>query len=274
VWSALSGTQRPFRRLREYLEKKSPAIEFKNEGEAIKVVQDVFQYLSSLKNVDAMRTLLCTAMEQLHNKDRISIETQVEREEYADFIASDIKNACNRFAGKSNLIRFHPIMANLAMNLYMKMSYKDLIGVAPFCFPTERTVQRDRADVATHQGSDPKVYAKITEMKGFRTEKQQAVHWLYDKIKLKSGISWNSKNDDFRGLCCGTTGSTSDLKDMLAEYLQPTTKEDARSKNKEEPTTTSAIYCNQWLARNHEGTTFMGEFFYNQGGGIDGNELV
>ena len=62
----LRKAQQHIRRLRNDLDKKSPAVEFKNEGDAIKAVKDVFQYLSSLKNVDAMRTLLCTAMEELH----------------------------------------------------------------------------------------------------------------------------------------------------------------------------------------------------------------
>ena len=81
-------------------------------------------------------------MEELHSEHRISMETKADQEEYADFIASDTKNACDKFGGKLNQIRFHPIMANLAMNMYIGMAYKDtMVDVLPFCFPTMRTMQ-------------------------------------------------------------------------------------------------------------------------------------
>ena len=121
-----------------------------------------------MKATNATATILRAMMEELHGENRISIDAKADREEYVDFIALDIMNACNKFGGRLNQIRFHPIMANLAMNMYIGMAYKDMVDVMPFCFPTMRTMQRSRAEIATHEGTDPKVYAKVSEKNSFR----------------------------------------------------------------------------------------------------------
>ena len=172
-----------------------------------------------------------------------------------------------KFHGNPNQIRFHPIMINLATNICAGMKLEDFKDFCPMFFPTIRTVQRGRAKVATREGSDPKVYARVPEMLGFSTEEDMFVHWIFDEVKLTSGLVWNARNDDFRGLCCGKTGSVEDLKDLLEDLVfdtTPTTKDDSNS---------DGIYCNQWLARNPYGTTLVAEFFYNDGN-LNGNEVM
>jgi hypothetical protein len=51
--------------------------------------------------------------------NRIPAWKQAERGRYANFIISDIVNACHMFQEEKLKIRIHPIMANFAMNLYM-----------------------------------------------------------------------------------------------------------------------------------------------------------
>jgi hypothetical protein len=110
-------------------------------------------------------------------------------------------------------------MANLAMNLYMGMKYEDIVDASPFVFPTTRTIQRHRSKVSTHEGTNPKVYARVTEMAGFTTDADKQIHWLFDKVKLMNGVMWCARNDEFWGFCCGTKGSVEDLKEMLVELL-------------------------------------------------------
>jgi hypothetical protein len=87
-----------------------------------------------------------------------------EKDRYAEFIVSDIINSCHTFKGEAQLVRFHPIMANMAMNMFIGIKYDDIRDIFPFCFPTVRSVQRSRAKVSTHEGTAPKTYARVCEM--------------------------------------------------------------------------------------------------------------
>ena len=138
-------------------------------------------------------------------------------EQYAEFLVSEIKNTCHSWTGNKNQIRFHPIIANVAMNLYCGMNLEAAAAAFPILFPTKRSVQRYRAKVATHEGTDPSIYARVAEMGGFTTETEKLVDIIFDEVKIHSLVAWNAKNDDFRGLCCGTTGSITDLKDLLLD---------------------------------------------------------
>jgi hypothetical protein len=109
-------------RLKRHLAKKSPAVDFKDKGTAIKVVKAVFKYMSSLKATDAVATILRAMMEELHGEHRITIDAKADREEYADFIASDIKNACNKFGGNQGGGRF------INRNLLQSMAGKEFEG--------------------------------------------------------------------------------------------------------------------------------------------------
>ena len=257
------------KRLCQRLMRKSPKITINNVSDAVDMVKKAYQYIASSK-LEASKMII-DAVIDMETSNRIPIEQQEDRQRYASFIVSDIVNACKSFTGAKNKIRFHPIMANLAMNLYMGMKYDDIVDASPFIFPSVRTIQRNRAKVATHEGTDPKVYARVSEMSGFKTDADMHVHWMFDEVKLTSGVMWNATNDDFRGLCCGTKGSVEDLKDTLEELLcegeKITVEDDCGEGGRD------GIYCNQWLARNPFGTTLMGEFFYNEGN-LDGNEIM
>ena len=251
------------KRLKEQL-KKCRMVPIKNVTDAVSAVKDAYTFLSS--NKSKASKIIVDAIMDMEIGNRIPAWKQAERGRYADFIVSDIVNACHMFRGEKHKIRIHPIMANFAMNLYMGMRYEDAVDMGPLMFPTVRTIRRNRAKVATHDGTDPKVYARVSEMEGFKTSGDILIHWMFDEVKLTSGLMWNAKNDDLRGLCCGTTGSAEDLKEMLEDLiLDDTTTND----NKE----ADGIYCNQWLARNPFGATLVGEFFYNQGN-LDGNEIM
>ena len=157
-------------------------------------------------------------------------------------------------------------MINLATNICTGMKLEDFKDFCPMFFPTIRTVQRGRAKVATREGSDPKVYARVPEMLGFSTEEDMFVHWIFDEVKLTSGLVWNARNDDFRGLCCGTPGNVEDLKDLLQDlYVTTNTSTTTTNDNSLCSDGRDGIYCNQWLARNPYGATLVGEFFYNNG---------
>jgi len=255
------------KRLRDQLQRKSKLVTIENVTEASSLIATVYTFLKT-KKVDATKVLL-DAVIDMETSKRIGVEDQKRRTEYVEFIASEISNTCKCFNGKTSQIRFHPVMLNLAMNLYMGMKYEDGVDHSPFVFPTVKTLQRHRALVATHEGRDPKVYARVPEMEGFRSETDMLIHWLFDEVKLTSGVMWNATNDDLRGFCCGTTGSAEDLKDLLEE-LYDTTSEEAVDCDGEGR---DGIYCNQWLARNPYGTTLVGEFFYNDGN-LDGNEIM
>ena len=70
-------------------------------------------------------------------------------------------------------MKFHPIMANFAMNLYIGMNYEDIRDVCPFVFPTVRSLQRERVKVSTHEGTNPTVYARVFEMDGFKNRSRK-----------------------------------------------------------------------------------------------------
>jgi hypothetical protein len=108
-------------------------------------------------------------------------------------------------------------------------------------------------------------------MIGFQTNADKIVHWMFDEVKLKSGVMWNARNDDFCGLCCGTKGGVEDLKDILEELLCENNESNHVSNHSDDGQV--GIYYNQWLARNSFGTTLVGEFFYNRGN-LDGNEIM
>ena len=55
-----------------------------------------------MKATNATATILRAMMEELHGENRISIDAKADREEYVDFIALDIMNACNKF-GKGDV---------------------------------------------------------------------------------------------------------------------------------------------------------------------------
>ena len=98
-----------------------------------------------------------------------------------------------------------------------------------------------------------------------KTDLEKEIDWIFDEVKSTSGLMWNAQNDNFRGLCCGTTGSASDLKDLLNDLLSET--------NEQGKDDSSGIFCYQWLARNPFSSTLMAEFFYNNGS-LDGNEIM
>jgi hypothetical protein len=268
------------KRLKEHLEGRSPTVTLKNVPEACDVLKEVFSFISS-KREDATQVIL-NAIIDFEVGDGLLKDLKEDRKRYADFIVSDIHNACKKFTGATNEIRFHPIMANLAANLYIGMKYEDMKDISPFIFPTVRSVQRNRSKVETKEGGDPKIYARVSEMKGFSTEMERRVDWLFDEVKLTSGLMWNAKNDNFRGLCCGTTGSAAELKDLLHDFLSTEDNVEEKTSLKllnnladdDDDDETPGIYCNQWLARNAFGSTLMGEFFYNEAGSLDGNEVM
>ena len=266
----LKRCRQSIKRLQERLQ-QTPSVTINSVTDAVNAVKKAYSYIASKKE-EAMK-LIIDAVIDMETSNRIPKERQDDRDRYAEFIVSDIVNACKTFTGNNKQIRFHPIMANLAMNLYMGMKYDDIVDIAPFVFPTVRTIQRHREKIATHEGTDPKVYARVPEMSGFTTVADKLVHWLFDEVKLTSGVAWNSRNDEFRGLCCGTKGSLQELKDNLEdleELLIDTRKSDTTTCSGEGR---NGIYCNQWLARNPFGTTLLGEFFYNEGN-LDGNEIM
>ena len=205
-------------RLRQRLQQKGDKVTIHKVSDALLLVKKAYQYIVDKKE-DAMKMIIDAVMD-METSGRIPKERQADRERYAEFIVSDITNSCQSFTGNNTQVRFHPIMANLArMNLYMGMKYEDIIDASPFVFPTVRTIQRHRATIATHEGTDPKVYARVIEMAGFSNDTEKLIHWLFDEVKLTSGVMWNAKNDEFRGLCCGTKGDVEDLKAMLEELL-------------------------------------------------------
>jgi hypothetical protein len=182
------------KRLRERLCRKSPVVTINSVSDGMAMVKKVYKYISKRK-LEASK-MIVDAIIDMETLDRIPIERQKDRDRYAEFIVSDIMNACKTFTGNSTQIRFHPIMANLAMLLYMGMKYEDIVDASPFVFPTVRTtIQRNRAKIATQEGTDPKVYARVSEMSGFKTKSDMLVHWMFDEVKLTSGVMWNARND-------------------------------------------------------------------------------
>jgi hypothetical protein len=146
-------------RLKKHLEARSPSITLKTVPEACDVLKKGFTCISSNRK-DAVQLIL-NAIIDFEVGDGLMEDLQEDhRQRYAEFIVSDIRNACKKFVGATNEIRFHPIMANLATNLYIGMKFEDFADIAPFVFPTVRSVQRNRSKVACKEGSDPKVYAR------------------------------------------------------------------------------------------------------------------
>jgi len=83
-------------------------------------------------------------------------------------------------------------------------------------------------------------------MSGFTNTVERQVQWMFDEVKLTSGVMWNAKNDDMRGLCCGSTGSAEDLKDLLQDLFDsPAGGEETEA---DKGPGRDGIYCNQWLA--------------------------
>ena len=140
------------KRLRERLSRKSPVVTINSVSDAVAMVKKAYEYISKRK-LEASR-MIVDAIIDMETSDRIPMEQQKDRDRYAEFIVSDIMNACKSFTGNSTQIRFHPIMANLAMLLYMGMKYEDIVDASPFVFPTVRTIQRSRAKIATQEGTD------------------------------------------------------------------------------------------------------------------------
>ena len=249
------------KRLCEQIGFKGKTVKIDNVTDAVSFIQSAYQFLLS-KKVEATKVILNTVIEmetanqmiEMETANRIPRDQEEDRDSYVDFMASEIINSCKCFTGNTSQIRFHPIMINLAMNLYTGMKYKEMVDVSPFVFPTVQTIQRHQAKVATHEGTDPKVYARVSKMAGFKTEVDMLIHWMFDKVKLTSGVMWNATNDDFRGLCCGTSSNLEDLKDLLDKLYDHSDNGGGRD----------GIYCNQWLARNPFGTTLVGKFFYNE----------
>jgi len=241
--------------------KKCQLKDIQSISDAVIAVKRAYKFLSEHKA--KATNVIVEAIIDMETSKKILPWKQRDRKRYADVIVSDIANACHTFNGEKHKIRIHPIMANFAMNLYNGMKYDDATDLSPFMFPTVRSIRRKRAMIATHEGTDPKVYARVRIMDAFKQPGDKLIHWVFDEVKLTSGLMWNAKNDDLRGLCCGVTGSKEELKDLLQDMMDD-------DDNKED---NQGIYCNQWLARNPFGATLLGEFFYNRGD-LDGNEVM
>jgi hypothetical protein len=259
-------------RLRAKLERKKgdPTVVVSNVEQATSILKTVYAFLSSKK--EKVTKIILETVIQMETSERIlADEHEDERSQYVDFIVSDILNACRAFSGNTKQFRFHPIMMNLATNIAQGLKFPALREKAPWFFPTVRCIQRNRKKVSTHEGTDPKLYVRVQEMSGFTNIVERQVQWMFDEVKLTSGVMWNAKNDDMRGLCCGSTGSAEDLKDLLEDLFDSNTGQE--DMDTDVGPGRDGIYCNQWLARNPYGATFIGEFFYNNGD-LDGNEVM
>jgi hypothetical protein len=137
-------------------------------SDAVVAVKTAYTFLSKHKE-DATKLIVESILE-MESSHRIQPFKQKARKRYADVIVSDITNACHMFNGEKHKIRIHPIMANFAMNLYNGMKYEDATELSPFMFPTVRTIQRKRSIIGTHEGTDPKVYARVSIMDGFKNQ--------------------------------------------------------------------------------------------------------
>jgi len=172
-----------------------------NVAHATSVLKTVYAFLASKKE-QVTKIVLETVMQMETSNLILAEEAQEDRSRYVDFIVSDMLNACRAFTGKTTQFRFHPIMMNLATNIAQGLKFSALRNQAPWFFPTVRAIQRNRQKVSTHEGTDPKLYVRVPEMSGFTNTVERQVQWMFDEVKLTSGVMWNAKNDDMRGLCC------------------------------------------------------------------------
>jgi hypothetical protein len=117
-----SRTLQSNKRLRQCLERKSVAVIIKNELDAVILVKKAYGYIAK-KKLGASKMIL-EAVIDLETSNRIPPEQQEDRDQYVLFILSDIQNACTSFTGNKNQMKFHPLMANFAMNLYMGMKFE------------------------------------------------------------------------------------------------------------------------------------------------------
>ena len=104
------------KRLKQRLQKTSPEITIKNMNEAVERMQQAFKFIE--KNEKDATKIIIDALLELKTNNSIQMDKQEEMEQYADFLVSEIKNTCHSWTGNKNQIRFHPIIANIAMNLY------------------------------------------------------------------------------------------------------------------------------------------------------------
>jgi hypothetical protein len=126
-------TRKTKSRLQEPCNRTSASINALNASDAVILVKKAYEYFAK-KKLDAWKMIL-EAVIDLETSNRIPPEQQEDRDQYVSFILSDIQNACKSFTGNKNQMKFHPLMANFAMNLYMGMKYEDIVDAQSLYIP-------------------------------------------------------------------------------------------------------------------------------------------
>jgi hypothetical protein len=118
----------------------------------------------------------------------------------------------------------------------------------------------------SRDGEDPKIYCRFKDERlRSKSRDGEAGHMMVDKIKLKSDIAFNCKNNEVVGFMANN--GTIDIREEFASLLAR--KESPTADNTKEP----AVYANQSRFRSVFNKTHNSEFFYNSGS-LSSSELL
>ena len=129
--------------------------------------------------------------------------------------------------------------------------------------PSVSTLKKLKAQMTVNEGTCPKIYGWIADQflnnaaDSSSKAKQWTGHLMYDEMKLKEDVAWNSTTHELTGLVEGGKGSN-----VAHELYALVNSDDGISGEKEyEP----AKSVQQYRFRSTCNHTVNGEFFYNNG---------
>jgi hypothetical protein len=144
--------------------------------------------------------------------------------------------------------------------------------------------------VQVQEGIYPAVYAQFHDYLQSCNNAGKVGDWIghvmFDKVKIKCDMLWNSNSNDMLGFCSGNT----DGKIILDEELEKAMSELCESEQSSESSSSMssksssstlsdpfqkehATYANQWRFRSVYGVVHNSEFFFNSGS-LSGDEIL
>jgi hypothetical protein len=236
------------------------------EGEAVDMIQAAFKFATAKETKEKFRETIVNALMAVDGEDD-NEDRKKEKDQFARFIAREISNKQEEFAGNPRQVRYLPSTINLAMNVYLhnRSAYEKLRENSPGSLPNVRLLQTLKSFFSTREGCNPACYSAVSDGTLRKNLLRSHVgHLCMDEVKIKSDLVWNSANDEILGFCnIGTSPK------VLQDALLRMTSDDATYESKDR----HAVQVNQWVFRSAKNDIFMAEFFYNTGS-LDSDDLL
>lgn len=252
--------------------KQNEDIEFDNSlADVQSCVQKALEY--ALKNGNEAKFVLNSVVTQLLSS-QVETTVKLTASEITDFVESVVDNVIHKakvMSGREKSIRFSAPLLRMALSLWTrsKKGYEELKETSQLILPCSRSMRRLQKKMRVKEGIHPPVYGWFFDE--HVSKKQPAVehgHIIFDEMKLKSGIFWNTADHSLVGFA-SQDNKVLTIDDDLQQLFRDDNIEAARMDSVEEP----AVYVNQFRFRSIKNTIHNSEFFFNNGA-LTGDELL